>query len=93
MVTPARELTWEHVKAILPKLEAAEAQLGTDLDAVTSEADVDAAFAKLKAVTIEAITALWKDTDDRNSLDTLMIFQDYISFSKTLRRAFMGEKI
>jgi hypothetical protein len=90
---PTRVVTWDHVRAFLPTLMAAEAQLSVDLDAAQTAKDVEAAFAKLKAVTIEAITAMWKDTDDRNSLDKLMIFQDSISFSKILRRDFMGEKI
>lgn len=90
-----RPLTFEHVKAFLPTMEAAEAKLDAEINRPVSEMTNESvlkAFEDYYAVVEEGIVALHKDTADRNSLSTLQsAYRRKDQFVKILRK-FIGDK-
>ena len=72
-------------------MDKAETDLTVALEKVTCDADVFAAFEAYYVVVEQGITALWLDTNDRNSLTTLQsVYRKKWRFGDLLRR-FMEE--
>lgn len=63
--------TFERTKALLPEVDAADAQYTEDLTRVETEEELTEITVKYNNVLEKAIDALYEDTKDRNSKSTL----------------------